>query len=198
MTLFDKIMANSQFKEILLFVGGIIILLLMIDKNKQSKEIQSLKKEINDNADLTNEIKKQLNILVQSSKDIDPKISNEIAQIVGLLEIKQSTTAVLKLAKIIENLLIELYAGDNGLKDFLKNRNHKNPTFADYIEFARIRNIITGEDYHMLSVLKIIRNEEAHELDVKKEKFSLIAAFITGVRIVFGLSGLIHEKALKC
>jgi len=37
------------------------------------------------------------------------------------------------------------------------------------------------EDYHLLSVLKIIRNEEAHQLDVHKDKSKIVAVFISGL-----------------
>jgi hypothetical protein len=187
---------NSKFTSILAIVAGIIIFFLLIDNDRKKRQIISLKKEIEDNESLTKEIKKKLTELVQNNPEIDPKIAGELSQIVALLEIKQNTTAVFKLAKIIENLLKELFKGDAELIRLSSNNGRKVPVFADYLEFAKNKNILSVEDFHLLSILKIIRNEEAHELDIKKEKSKIIAVFISGINLVLGLCRLLNKKSL--
>jgi len=192
-------MSNSSKNTtiILLVAMAAIIAFLVIDNNNKSKKIKELKKDIDENEDLTKEIKEKLTELIENNSEIEPKIANELTQISALIEIKQDNSAVLKLAKIIENLLIELYKGDSGVKEIAKLNNRKNPVFADYIEHGRNEKIITTEDYHLLSVLKIIRNEEAHQLDVKKDKSRIVSAFICGVGLVLGLCRILKKKTLE-
>jgi hypothetical protein len=113
------------------------------------------------------------------------------------LEIKQDNSAVLKLAKIIERLLRELYEKTPEIKGIAKVNNRKSPVFADYLELAKNKGIITSEDLHLLSVMKIIRNEEAHELDVKKEKSRMLAAFICGIGFILCLCRLLKKETIQ-
>lgn len=188
---------NSKFDTIWAVVAGIIIFFLLIDNEKKKRQIIILKKEIQDNENLSLEIKKKLTELVQNNPEIDPKIAGELGQIVALLEIKQNTTAVFKLAKIIENLLKELFIDDEELKKLSAKNGRKVAVFADYLEYAKTKKILSVEDYHLLSILKIIRNEEAHELDIKKEKSKIIAVFISGINLVLGLCRLLNKKSLE-
>lgn len=139
----------------------------------------------------------QLIELIQNHKEVDPQIAGELGQIIGLLEIKQDTTAVLKLAKIIENLLKELFQADQEFRTFIKTTGRKKPVFTDYLDFAKEKRLFTNEDFHLLSVLKIIRNEEAHELNVKKDKSRIIAAFIAGMSLIIGLCKLLKKKSIN-
>lgn len=190
-------MSDSKIGNILAIAAGFIIIWLLIDNDKKKKKIIELKSEIDENENLTVEIKRQLTDLIQNNKEVDPKLSSELGQIVGLLEIKQDATAVLKLAKIIENLLKELYKDDAELKELAKTKGRKSPVFADYLEHARNKEIFSSEDYHLLSILKIIRNEEAHELDIRKEKSRIIAVFISGLGLVLGLCRLLNKKTIN-
>ncbi|UPT69949.1 MAG: hypothetical protein M0D53_12515 [Flavobacterium sp. JAD_PAG50586_2] len=188
---------SSKNKAIMLFVAmAALIAFLVLDNNNKANKIKELKKDIDDNEDLTKEIKQKLTELIENNLEVEPKIANELTQISALIEIKQDNSAVLKLAKIIENLLIELYKNDPKVKEIAKKNNRKNPVFADYIEHGRNENIISSEDYHQLSVLKIIRNEEAHQLDIKKDKSRIVSPFICGVALVLSLCRILKKKTI--
>ena len=100
------------------------------------------------------------------------------------------------LAKIIENLLKKLYKQDQSFRDFLK-KNSRKGVFHDYLEFARIKGVISTEDYYLVSVLKIYRNEEAHELNVQKDTNKIVTAFITGISMMIVLSKKLKLIAQK-
>ena len=189
-------MTNPKFTQTIAIVAGIIIFFLLITNDKQAKQIKELKKEIDENDNLTSDVKKQLNELIRNNADIEPQVANELGQIAALLEIKQDTSAVLKLAKIIENLLKDLYKGEEKVKEIAKLNNRKIPVFADYIEHGKNEKIISKEDYHLLLILKLIRNEEAHDLDVKKEKSRVVAAFVSGMGLILGLCRILKKKKL--
>jgi hypothetical protein len=190
-------MKNTKLETILAIAAGFLIIWLLIDNNKKKNKIKELHAEIDDNQNLTIEIKKKLKELIENNTEIDPKIAKELGQIVGLLEIKQDTTAIFKLAKIIENLLQELYEKDPDLKILAQNNGRKKPVFAEYLEHAKNKKILSAEDFHLLSILKIIRNEEAHELDVKKEKSRMMAVFISGISLILWLCRLLKKKSLE-
>jgi hypothetical protein len=189
---------QSKNTSIIVFVSiAILIAFLVIDNNNKTKKIKELKKDIDENEDLTKEIKQKLTELIENNLEVEPKIASELTQISALIEIKQDNSAVLKLAKIIENLLIELFKGDIKVKEIAKQSNRKKPVFADYIEHGRNENVISSEDYHQLSVLKIIRNEEAHQLDIKKDKSRIVSPFICGVGLVLALCRMLKKKSIE-
>jgi preprotein translocase subunit YajC len=191
-------MSNSSKNTTIIFLVAmaVIIAFLVIDNNNKTKQIKDLKKGIDENEDLTKEIKQKLTELIENNLEVEPKIASELTQISALIEIKQDNSAVLKLAKIIENLLIELYKGDSKVKEIAKQNNRKNPVFADYIEHGRNEKVISSEDYHQLSVLKIIRNEEAHQLDIKNDKSRIVSPFICGVGLVLALCRMLKKKTI--
>lgn len=190
-------MAKSNFGSILAFIGGVVITYLIIDSIKKSNIILDLQRQIDDNEDLHKEIKSKLTELIQNSKEVDPKVANELAQIVTLLEVKQDNSAILKLTKIIENLLKDLYKGDAELQELAKTHGRKQPVFADHLEHAKNKKIISTEDYHLLSLMKSMRNDEAHELAVHKHKSKIFAAFIAGIGLVLGLCQLLKRKSIE-
>lgn len=190
-------MSKSKFENVIAVAAFILVAWLLYENIKSKKKIKELQNDLDESQNLTKDIKERLLNIIENNTEIDPKVTAELTSLISLLEIKQDTTAVLKLAKIIENMLKELYSKDGDLKDLAKQNGRKTPSFADYIEYAKIKKVVSNEDYHLLSVLKIIRNEEAHELDIKKEKSRLFAAFLAGISLVLGLSNLISQKSLK-
>lgn len=190
-------MKNNKLIVALGVVAGIIILWLLIENSNKDEKIAELQKEIDENENINEEIKKRLTELIQNNHEIAPQIANELGQIAALLGIKQDTTAVFKLAKIIESLLKQLYKGSDKLKEVAKKHGRKTPVFNDYLEHAKDEKVITTEDWHLLSVMKIIRNEEAHEVDVKKERTRLLASFISGMGIILGLCRMLKKKTIE-
>jgi len=186
-------MSNNNWKDIAItisVVAGLIILWLVSDRKNLIANIQSLEKEIDANESLNEEIKRRLRDLVHSDEesDLDADTKNELIAIAALIEINQETKALSALAKIIENLLKKLYKNDEGFKTEFSKQKRKTPTFHDYLEYAHKTGLINKEDYHLVSVLKIIRNEEAHELNVQKEQSRIVSTFITGLGIVMLLT----------
>ena len=186
-------MTKTNLNTVLGIVAGLLIFWLFLDRDNKNKKIIALEKEINENENLNKKIKNQLKELIENNPEIDPSVSNELGQIAALIEIKQETKALMALAKIIENLLKQLYKGDEKLKEIATENKRKNPSFADYLELARLNGIISSEDYHLISVLKIIRNEEAHELNVQKEQSRIIVTFITGFATILTLTKMIKS-----
>ncbi len=180
---------STKASTVLWIAAGFVILALLYLVQRKTSDIKELKSQIDQNKELTEDVRQRLLDLLQSNRDIDPQVAQELTQICGLLEIHQDTKAILSLAKIIEKLLRQLYQDD---PEFLAKK--KTPSFADYLEHARDKNVISTEDYHLISVLRLIRNEEAHELAVKKERSRIVAVLIAGIAFVLTLSRLLRKK----
>jgi len=185
---------NNNVVIIISTVAAVIILWLVIENASQRMAMNLLKKRVEEQEAFTEEIKKQLKELIQNNKGIPPLISAELTKIAAFIEIKQEESAVFNLAKIIENLLAELYKNDTILKEAVKEKKRKDPTFEDYLEYANKKGVITKEDYHLISVAKTIRNKEAHELGVKKERSRIAAVLIAGFSVILCLCALLDEK----
>lgn len=175
-------------------LAGFIILWLLFDREKLKLKLIDLEKEIEENNNLNKEIRKRLKELVANNKDVDAEISNELGQIAALIEIKQETKAILSMVKIVETLLNKIYSDDQRLIDTAKKNNRKRPAFMDFLELALVDKVMSKEDYHLISVAKIIRDEEAHDLSVEKEKSRILSSFISCIAIILTLCKLAKAK----
>jgi hypothetical protein len=183
-------MAKTKWQEVLLMIGGIILLWMVIDNLEKKNKIKFLEDKLDEANELTEEVKTKLQQLIENNSDIDEEVKTELVNIAALIEIKQESKAVFTLAKIIENLLKRLYKGDEELKARVKSKNRRTPTFEDYLEFAKDKNVISKEDYHLISALKIMRNKEAHDLVTTKEKGKLVGCILAGLSITLTLHRL--------
>lgn len=174
--------------------AGFIILWLLFDRQKLKFKLVELQDEIDKNKDLHTEIKKRLKDLVVNNSDVDPEVSNELSQIAALIEIKQDTKAILSMVKIVENLLIKIYDCDQRLNETATKNGRKRPAFMDHLELALADKIMSKEDYHLVSVAKIIRDDEAHELNVEKEKSRLLSSFISCIGLILALCKIVKKK----
>jgi signal recognition particle subunit SEC65 len=180
----------------LLVVAGIVIYFLNMDSERKEKKIAELQRDLAKHRELSERIRKMLHDLIAEHQDVDPKLANELTQIISLLNINQDASALMKLAKVVENLLKELYQDDPALKEKLKAQKRRKPQFADLLEHAKDQKVISADDYHLLVVLKGIRNEEAHELGVKKEVTRMAAAFVAGVATVMSLCRMLKRDTV--
>lgn len=168
--------------------------------NEYEENLSSLKEMIRNNDHLESEVKKKLVNLIDTYKGIDSKVSNELIAAMALIEAKQPTKAAFSLAKIVENLLEEKYSQNGEFKEFVKNKNSgkkRNPVFNDYLEYAKNQNLIESEEFHFAKGLKEIRNQEGHELDVKKHENWLATAFFTGIGLIFKLADVVSNKNVQ-
>jgi len=173
----------------LLAVAALVIVILFFINQKKNKEIKQLKSKIDKDLQLTRDVRRRLLELVEINKEIDSEVASELTNISALLEIKQDTKALSSLAKIIEKLLKQLYKYDTNF-----HLRYKRATFADYLEYAKEKGVISSEDFHLISVLRLIRNEEAHELNVQKEQSKITAAFVTGIAFVLTLTKMLRKN----
>lgn len=182
-----------KLEVLLLLIAGVVITWLFLENQEKKVLINDLKKQLDENEIFSEEIKKRLKELIDLNPDIDDDISRELSQIAVLIEVKQETKAILGLAKIIENLLKKIYKDDIKFKEYLQNLKKTRPVFADYLEFAKQNELISKEDYHLVTVLKIIRNEEAHQLGIEKDKNKIVACFLSGLGFAFTLHRLLKK-----
>ena len=165
--------------------------------NEYEENMSSLKNIIKNNAQIEVEVKRKITDLIDTYKTIDSKVSNELKAAMVLIEAKQPTKAAFSLAKIVENLLEEKYSNTNDFKDYLVSKNNgkkRTPVFNDYLDYAKDKKLIEPEEYHFAKGLKEIRNQEGHEMDVKKHENWIATAFFTGIGLIFKLSVVVSKS----
>ena len=168
-----------------------------IKKEKRELEADNLKliyDSINKNPNFSDEVKHQLEKLVVKFKTINPKISNEIAQALQLIQIGQIENAIEDLAKIIENLLKEHYKEDNNFKTWL---GKKKADFQSRLEFCKHEKKINKVEFSFFVAVKTIRNEEDHELDVNLPNYLNASGLIIGIGGIIKVASLVYPKLLE-
>lgn len=179
---------KKNIPDFLFILGLIVIIWLAVTNEEKNKKIEELSLALSASTGINDEIKKKLKELVQANPHIEPEVAAELNDIHDLIDIQQDSKAILAMAKVIENLLKKIYKND---ADFKTKLGKKRPTFEDYLTYAHEQKLISKEDFHHISIIKIYRNEEAHELDVKKEKSKVFSSMMSGFSIISTLCGLI-------
>lgn len=177
----------QQDKDILLDVNST----LQESVEEHRKNLHDLRAMINGSDHIEEGVKKKLNSLIDTYRDIDIKVSNELTAAMALIDAKQPTKAAFSLAKIVENLLKEKYQEDEGFKRFLGRRR---VNFHEYLEYAKDDKLIEKEEFHFAKGLKEIRNEEGHELDVTKTDSFLHTAFFASIGLILKLGIAVRKN----
>lgn len=175
---------------------GTLCLILLILLGIKNKKLLQLEAELEESKNLNREIKDKLRQLIESNTDLDPGIINELSQIMNLIDMKHDTKAILSLVKIVEKLLHDLYEGEPALLKIATDNGRKRPAFMDYLELALETKAISKEDFHLMSVAKIVRDKEAHEINFEKEKVTILSSFVSAIGIVWALWRLLKAKIL--
>lgn len=178
----------------LALVSGILILVMIENQRQikiQSKQIQELKRdrlkliqESLKKSNLSEEVKAQVQKLIDEYKAIDEDITSELISILSLIEIGQSEKAIKDLAKIIENILTDRF---KKAEKFKKYRNYI--PLAKLIDYAFEINLFNKKEYNASCILREFRNEESHKLNVKYGVNWQIIGLLGGLEIIFKLKG---------
>lgn len=196
---------NSNSKVLISAVAVVAILImayLLFENQKIKKEKKILEEDnlkllydsINRNPNFSDEVKIQLEKLVVKFETINPKVSNEIAQALQLIQIGQVENAIEDLAKIIENLLKEHYKADDNFKNWLGKRK---ADFQARLEFCKHENKINKVEFNFFIAVKAIRNEEDHELDVNLPAYLNASGLIVGIGGIIKIASLVYPSLVE-
>jgi len=192
-------------KKVNLALAGIsslaVILLIYLWLNNKKLEEQKakieelekdklllLKEHLNNSENsLSAELKTQIEKLIEEYQGVSDDIVSELASVLQLININEETKAIKSLAKIIENILKERFEDDTEFKE-----KKKRCSLANLLSYAKEINIITKHEFSFGWLLKDIRNEESHELNVNSKKPAnwKTIAFFAGIEIIFKLKGV--------
>lgn len=116
-----------------------------------------------------------------------PAYSKDLNEIAILYKEEINETAILKTAKLLENFLKHKYSKTSPFIAWKQNKypNVKGkPTFEKYLEYALSINDITKDEFNFITGIKHIRNQEAHQINVKYGSNMCNAAIYTFLHIV--------------
>lgn len=137
--------------------------------------------EIKKNPDTPPALKAQLDQLIEHYDQIDKDIAGELQDALASLKVGNIAQTAFGLAKIIENILYNLYHQD---PQFIAHQ--KKPTFAHLIEYAKQQQLFSSkEDIAFIDGLRELRNKVAHEPNQNQHKHKFLAGLHIGLDIIF-------------
>lgn len=160
-----------------------------LEEDKLRLILDSLKQ----NPNLSVEIKLQLEKLIDNFKNIDDKVSNELAQALQLLQIGQTENAIEDLVKIIEHLLSVHYKNDANCKKWLKEQKKKFD-LHNLLTFCKEEKKIDEIEYQFFIAIKTIRNKEDHTLDLKLDSYINASGLITAIGGIFKIASIVYPR----
>jgi hypothetical protein len=141
--------------------------------NRQTELVQELMRKAPQTDPSIVLIVEKLDELAALFTPISLKVAMEIDSAGRLLRADQPVQAVATMAKILENILKTWFEKD----EVFQKRHQKKSTinFGNLISHAVDKGLFTPQQTAFLKELKGIRNESAHELDVRKPKGYLLS-----------------------
>lgn len=180
-------------KDVLIGTLGVVALIficLFFDERDENKKLQKknealrddklklLNEKLSGDDEITPEVKRQLNTLIEKYKETHPDVSTELKDVLGQIKEGRDIKAIRDLAKIIENLLKEKYQRE---PRFTKS---KRITLKPLIDYAKELKFFNEKLYSAACILHQFRNEESHELAVKDSENIKMAALLGGIEII--------------
>ena len=204
-----KIPANKNLILGIAIVATIILVWFILEDNRRLKDQNAdkddaLREADSDKMKLINELLKisnqklppeaerQLKELIMKYEVDNPSLAGEIKSILNLLENGEQEKAVASVSKIIENLLKDKFKNAKGLMKKYKNKPFI--SFADMLDYAKEKKLLTKAEYNFAIGLKEFRNEEAHELNVRRETNWNISSVLLGIELIFKCEKIIYVE----
>lgn len=190
---------------VLAIVAVIIAIYLYANNQEKDRQIEELKEDklklilenLKKNRSLSDEVKRQIEKLCLEYKEIDIRVSNELAQALQLLQLNQIENAIEDLAKIMENLLKKHYTDNTEFISWVKTKKGSKITLKNLLIFCRNKNKIMEIECSFFVAIKSIRNAEAHELDLRNHTYLNISGIIAAAGGIIKLSMLVHPKKIN-
>lgn len=128
------------------------------------------------------DILKELEKLKELTVNLDREIHLAIDKVISLINDGHYEVAIRDLGKIIENILKAKIKEDTTFK--------KKHDLKHYLEHAKECKWIKAHEHGFAELIRILRNEDSHELNVKVEPHQFGLAVFAGVEIIYSLNSL--------
>ena len=182
-------------------IAILIAAYLYFENNEKNQKIKALEEDklklildsLKNNPTLSDEVKLQLEKLIASFKNIDEKVSNELAQALQLFQIGQTENAIEDLVKIIEHLLVVHYKEHRDCKAWLK-QNKKKFDLHNLLTFCRHEQKISDIEFQFYIAIKTIRNKEDHTLDLTLDDYINASGLITAIGGIIKIASIVYPN----
>ncbi|MEZ5016040.1 MAG: hypothetical protein R2800_03250 [Flavipsychrobacter sp.] len=197
--------------SILTLVAFAVAFYLYVENRKKKESISKLEEEnhlleannlklildsLNNTPNISDEIKRQLKLLIDKYKNIDKGISNELAQALQLIQIGQPENAIEDLVKIMEHLLKKYYSNNKGFHSYCKKekKNASRPHLHDLLTYCQSEKKISEIEYKFFIAIKEVRNKEDHTIDLKLENYLTESGIITAMGAIMKISMWVYPN----
>ncbi len=128
---------------------------------------------------MTPDVVRELEQLKEKAQYLDALVHVELSSVIDLVNSGKHEKAVKDLAKIIENVLKMKAEKDQEFKGKC--------TLENLINFAGIKEWISKEEVALAHLLRGHRNEESHQLAIKKPLHEMGLHIFAGIKIIYRL-----------
>jgi len=187
-------------------VAAIFVAAYLFTQNrKQKKVIDDLTEErehlkllisiIRKSNQFDDNLKGEIENLINKFNKIDPSVANELAQALQLLQIGQVENAIEDLVKIMEHLLNKKYSTDSSFIRWIKE-NKKKKDLHNYLEYSKNTGLISEVEFSFFNAVRIIRNKEDHEIDFKLDKYLTASGLVTAIGAIMKIGSIVYPTRM--
>jgi hypothetical protein len=141
--------------------------------------VELLEKILAFESKITPDVLKDLEELKEKARYLDELVHVELSEVVDLVKNGKGEKAVRDLGKIIENVLRMRAEKDENFK--------KKPTLHNLIEHAGVCNWLNSSEVSVANHIRDLRNEESHQLAVRKPSHEIGFAIFGGIKLIYTL-----------
>lgn len=181
----------------------IAVYFYMEDKEKK-KKINDLEKDrlrlildsLRRNPDLSTEVKKQIEKLIDDYQSIDKDVAQELTEALQLFQIGQVENAIEDLVKIIGYLLENYYKDNDEFIKWMKakNKNPKRPDIHDLLTYCHKNDQKLNEiEYNFFIAIKTIRNKEDHKVNLALDNYLNVSGIVTAIGGIIKIQKIIEQ-----
>ncbi len=163
-----------------------------LEEDKLKLILDSLKH----NSSLSEEVKRQLEKMIDQFNNVDKKISNELAQALQFFQIGKVEDAIRDLVKIIEHLLTAHYENDSKFKTWLKEKKAKFD-LHNLLTFCKEEGKISEIEFRFYLAIKTIRNKEVHTIDLNLDGYLNASGLIAAIGAILKIASIVYPNKQK-
>lgn len=199
---------NTKIISIIAIVAIFVALYFYLEDQEKNQRIKGLEEDrlrlilesLRENKDLSSEVKRQIEKLIESYLTIDKDVAQELTEALQLFQIGQVENAIEDLVKIIGYLLEKYYQNNDEFIKWMKSKkkNPKRPDIHDLLTYChQIEKKLNEIEYSFFIAIKTIRNKEDHQVNLKLDDYLNASGILTAIGAIIKIQQIIEDGKNK-
>ena len=196
---------NTQIISIAAIVAIFVALYFYKEDQRKKNIIEGLEEDrlrlildsLNNNKNLSSEVKIQIKNLIERYQTIDKDVSQELTEALQLFQLGHTENAIEDLVKIIGHLLEKHYVQKEGFIKWMKEqkKNIKRPDIHDLITYChKVEKKLNAVEYQFFIAIKTIRNKEDHQINLQLDNYINASGIIAAIGAILKIQEIIEGE----